>query len=92
MMVSPTKVAVQKTFVATARLKAMALHGVPAIVITSDTMAIVSPWSHQLIILETNPPKIVMDVAIHTIVIAIILVAALVIGMMQRMRLQASHL
>ncbi len=57
------------------------LHGVPALVITSDTPIIVSPRACQLIILETDPLKIVTDIIIHAIVVALVLVATLMINM-----------
>ncbi len=59
----------------------MTLHGVPALVITLDTSTIISPLAHQLIILEADPLKIVTDIAIHAIVVALILVAPLMINM-----------
>ncbi len=69
-MTSQTDTVEQKTSVTTARPKAMALHGVPALVITSDTPTII-----------TNPLEMMTDIAIHPIVIALIVVAALVINM-----------
>ena len=42
-MIDPKSMVEQKTSITTARPKAMTLHGVPAIVITSDTPTIVSP-------------------------------------------------
>ncbi len=72
---------IQKTPVATTRPKAMMLHGVLALVITSDTQTIISPWACQLIVLETNPLKVMTDIAIHAIVIALILVVTLMIDM-----------
>ncbi len=71
----------QKTSVTTARPKAMILHGVPALFITSDTPTIVSPQACWLIILKTNHLEMMMDIAIHKIVVAFILIATLVINM-----------
>ncbi len=80
-MTGQTNVAVQKTSVATARLKATMLHGVPALVKTSDTSTISSPQTHHLILCKTNPLKIMIDIAVKAIVVTLILVAALVIDM-----------
>ncbi len=59
----------------------MTLHGVLALVITSDTPTIVSLRAHQLIVLRINPLAIMMDITVHTIVIVLILVATLMINM-----------
>ncbi len=55
------------------------LHGVPALVITSDIPIIVSPLACQLLVLEIKPLEIVTGIAIHTIIVALILEATLVI-------------
>ncbi len=79
-MTGQTNMDMQKISVATAQPKAVTLHGVHALVITSDTPTIVSPRAHQLIILKTNPLKIVMDIALHAIVVALILAATLMLS------------
>ncbi len=72
---------VKKTSVATARPKVMTSHGAHAFVITLDTQTIVSPQACWLVVLRINPLNIVMDIAMHVIIVALVLVAALLIDM-----------
>ncbi len=74
-------VVAQKAFVITARPKAMMWHGTLVLIINLDTQTIVSPWDHRLVILVTSPLVIMMDIALHAIIVALILVATLMIDM-----------